>query len=202
VQFIAADRTDTFVEVQPADASKNRDVKAAAQTEVGYSGGVLQIEALARKRLLRASGSTEITVQLPAGSRIEAKTDSVEFRAFGRLGDVVFEGSDSAIELDEVESARLITLAGDISVGRLGGPGEINTAKGDIRISEAVRGTVVLRTQAGDVSIGAAAGASAFLEEAGTTRGRIHNALNNTEGAVDLDIHATTDHGDIVARSL
>jgi hypothetical protein len=63
-----------------------------------------------------------------------------------------------------------------------------------------VRGTVVLRTQAGDVSVGAA-GVSAALD-AGTPYGRIHNALRNSEGAPDLNIHATTAYGDIVARSL
>jgi hypothetical protein len=64
-----------------------------------------------------------------------------------------------------------------------------------------VRGTVVLRTQAGDVSVGAAHGVSASLD-AGTSYGRIHNALKNTEGAADLNIRATTAYGDIVARSL
>jgi pimeloyl-ACP methyl ester carboxylesterase len=39
-----------------------------------------------------------------------------------------------------------------------------------------VRGTVVLRTEAGAISVGAAAGVSASLD-AGTTYGRIHNAL-------------------------
>lgn len=75
------------------------------------------------------------------------------------------------------------------------------TGKGDIRIAEAVRGTVVLRTQAGAISVGAAAGVSASLD-AGTTYGRIHNALKNTDGTADLNIHATTAQGDITARSL
>ena len=55
---------------------------------------------------------------------------------------------------------------------------------------------------AGDLSVGAAAGVSAALD-AGTSYGRIHNTLKNTEGAAaQLDIHATTAYGDIVARSL
>lgn len=60
----------------------------------------------------------------------------------------------------------------------------------------------MLRTEAGDVSVGAARGVSASLD-AGTTHGRIHNALRNTEGAdAGLDIHASTAYGDITARSL
>jgi hypothetical protein len=203
VRFIAADRADTAVEVLPADASKGRDVKAAEQTKVEYGDGVLRIEApVAKNQYFGPSGSVEVTVQLPAGSRVEAKAAGAEFRAVGRLGDVVFEGAHGSIKIDEAASARLTALAGDVSVGRLGGPAEISTGKGDIRIAEAVRGTVVLRTEAGEVSVGVAAGVSASLD-AGTSYGRIHNALKNTEGAdAQLDIHATTAYGDIVARSL
>ncbi|WP_327248073.1 DUF4097 family beta strand repeat-containing protein [Streptomyces sp. NBC_01320] len=201
VRFIAADRADTAVEVLPADASHGRDVKAAEQTTVEYSDGVLRIEASAKNRILGSSGSIEVTVQLPAGSRIEAKAADAEFRGVGRLGDVAFEGAQGSVKLDEAASARLTLLAGDVSVGRLGGPAEISTQKGDIRIAEAVRGTVELRTEAGEISVGAARGVSASLD-AGTTYGRIHNALKNTDGAAGLNIHATTAYGDIAARSL
>ncbi|MEU9009195.1 DUF4097 family beta strand repeat-containing protein [Streptomyces sp. NPDC048479] len=203
IRFIAADRADTTVEVLPADASKGRDVKAAEQITVEYGDGVLRIDASpAKNRILGNSGSIEVTIQLPAGSRIEAKAASAEFRGVGRLGDVAFEGAEGSVKLDEAASARLTLLAGDVSVGRLGGPAEISTQKGDIRIAEAVRGTVVLRTESGEVSVGAARGVSASLD-AGTAYGRIHNALKNTDGAAaGLNIHATTAYGDIAARSL
>ncbi|MCX4759457.1 DUF4097 family beta strand repeat-containing protein [Streptomyces sp. NBC_01275] len=202
IRFIAADRADTTVEILPADASKSRDVKAAEQTTVAYDDGVLRIEAApAKNRILGASGSVEVTVQLPAGSRVEAKAADADFRGVGRLGEVAFEGAQGSVKLDEAASARLALLAGDVSVGRLGGPGEISTQKGDLRIAEAVRGTVVLRTESGEVSVGAARGVSASLD-AGTGYGRIHNALKNADGAADLNIHATTAYGDITARSL
>ena len=200
IHFIAADRADTTVEVLPADASKGRDVKAAEQTKVEYGDGVLRIETSAKNQYLGPSGSIEVTVQLPAGSRVEVKAASAEFRAVGRLGDVAFEGAHRQIKLDEAASVRLTAIDGDVEVGRLNGPAEISTARGDIRIAEAVRGTVVLRTQSGDISVGAAAGVSAALD-AGTGYGRISNALKN-DGTAALDIHATTSHGDIVARSL
>jgi DUF4097 and DUF4098 domain-containing protein YvlB len=201
VQLIAADRADTAVEVRPADPSKSRDVKVAEQTRVEYADGVLRIEASAKTQILGSSGFIEVTVQLPAGSHVEAKAASAELRGVGRFGDVTFEGAHGSVKLDEAASVRLTTQAGDVSVGRLGGPAEISTGKGDIRIAEAVRGAVVLRTQAGDVSVDAAAGVSASLD-AGTSYGRIHNSLKNTEGAADLTIHATTAYGDITARSL
>jgi hypothetical protein len=200
VQFIAADRADTAVEVLPANASKGRDVTAAEQTTVDYADGVLRIETPAKNQYLGPSGSIEVTVQLPAGSRVEAKAASAEFRAVGRLGDVAFDGAHRQFKIDEAASVRLTAIDGDVEVGRLNGPAEISTARGDIRIAEAVRGTVVLRTQTGDISVAAAAGVSAALD-AGTGYGRISNALKN-DGTAELDIHATTSHGDITARSL
>ncbi|WP_327138627.1 DUF4097 domain-containing protein (plasmid) [Streptomyces sp. NBC_01340] len=201
VQFIAADRADTTVEVLPADPSKSRDTKAAEQTEVAYADGVLRIKAKAAdNQLFGPSGSLEVTVQLPAGSRIEAKAASAELRGVGRLGDVAFEGAYRQIKIDEAASVRLTAVDGDVEVGRLGGSAEISTARGDIRIAEAVGGTVVLRTQSGDISVVAAAGVSAALD-AGTDHGRVSNALKN-DGTAELDIRATTSRGDITARSL
>ncbi|MEV4629919.1 DUF4097 family beta strand repeat-containing protein [Micromonospora sp. NPDC049523] len=201
VQFIAADRADTTVEVLPADPTKSRDAKTAERTTVAYADGVLRITAsTSGSQLVGPSGSIEVTVQLPADSRIEAKTASAELRGVGRLGDIVFEGAYRQIKIDEAASVRLTAIDGDVEVGRLNGPAQISTARGDIRITEAVRGTVVLRTQSGDISVDAAAGVSAALD-AGTDHGRISNSLKN-DGTAELDIRATTAHGDITARSL
>ncbi|MFE0629208.1 DUF4097 family beta strand repeat-containing protein [Streptomyces sp. NPDC058864] len=203
IRFIAVDRADTTVEVLPADPSKSRDVMAAERTEVGCADGVLRIGVpAAENRVLGSSGSIEVTVQLPAGSRVEAKAAAAELRGVGRLGDVVVEGQQVTVKLDEAESARIALLAGDVSVGRLGGSAEISTQKGDLEIAEAVRGTVALRTEHGGISVGAARGVSAVLD-ASTSYGRIHNALKNTDGAdAGLNVHATTAYGDITARSL
>lgn len=75
-----------------------------------------------------------------------------------------------------------------------------DTARGGITIFEAVRGTVVLRTQHGDISIAAAPGVSATLD-ADPRHGRVSNALKNN-GSTVLEISATSGNGDISARSL
>ncbi|MFF3827549.1 DUF4097 family beta strand repeat-containing protein [Streptomyces griseus] len=201
VQFIAADRTDVTVEVRPADSARNRDVKAADRIEVTHGDGVLRIAAPAGgSRILGDSGSVEVTVQLPAGSHVEARSGAAELRGVGRLGDVAFDGAYRRIKIDEAASLRLTAVEGDVEIGRLGGPADVSTARGDIRIAEATRGTVVLRTQSGDISVTAAAGVSAALD-AGTGHGRVSNALKN-DGTAELDIRATTSHGDITARGL
>ncbi|MEU6667071.1 DUF4097 family beta strand repeat-containing protein [Streptomyces sp. NPDC046727] len=201
VQLIAADRADTTVEIRPANAAKSRDVKAAEQIEVAYGDGVLRIAAPeAKNQLFGPSGAVEVTVQLPAGSRVEGQTAGTELRGVGRLGDVVFDGAYHQIKIDEAASLRLTAIDGDVEIGRLAGSAQIRTARGDIRIAEAGRGTVVLRTESGDISVTAAAGVSAALD-AGTGHGRINNALKN-DGTAELDIRATTAHGDITAHSL
>ncbi|MFI2641911.1 DUF4097 family beta strand repeat-containing protein [Streptomyces sp. NPDC018610] len=201
VRFIAADRSDTTVEILPADPGSGRDVRAAERATVSCADGVLRIDASEPgSRLSGSAGSLEVTVQLPAGSRVEAEAAACELRVVGRLGDVVFDGAYRHVKIDEAASVRLTATDGDVEVGRLGGPAEISTARGDIRIAEALRGTVVLGTRSGDITVGAAAGVPATLD-AGTGHGRVSNALKN-DGAAVLDIRATTSHGDITARSL
>ncbi|MEK9521869.1 DUF4097 family beta strand repeat-containing protein [Streptomyces sp. NPDC087908] len=203
IRLVAADRADATVEVRPANPAKGNDVKAAEEVSVEFADGVLRIAAApAKNRIMGDSGSVEVTVQLPAGSAVEARTAAADLRGVGPLGDVRFEGAQGTVELDEAASARLVLLAGDITVGRLGGSAEISTQKGDLRVSEATRGSVVLRTESGAIAIDAARGVSTTLN-AGTAYGRVHNALVNAAGAASgLTVHATTSYGDITARSL
>ncbi|MEU2021848.1 DUF4097 family beta strand repeat-containing protein [Streptomyces sp. NPDC016469] len=202
IRFIAADRADTVVEVLPADPSKSRDTKAAGRVEVAYADGVLDIRAAkeGRSRLLGESGAVEITVQLPAGSHVEAKAAAAEFRGVGRLGDVVFEGGHRSVKVDEAASARLAGMDATVTIGRLTGPGEISTQRGDVIVNEATRGALTLTAVQGDIRVGAARGVSASLD-AGTVVGRIDNALKN-DGEPALAIKASTTQGDITARSL
>ncbi|MFJ3882810.1 DUF4097 family beta strand repeat-containing protein [Streptomyces sp. NPDC090077] len=201
IRFIATDRADTTVEVLPADASKSRDVKAAEETTVELQGGVLRINAPQKKEAFGASGSVRVTVQLPAGSGVEAKTASAEFTTTGRLGDVTLESAHGTVTLDEAAGVRLALAAGDVTVGRLTGSADIRTQQGDLTVTEATGGTVTLRTEHGNITVGAARGTSASLD-AGTTYGRISNALQNAGGDTTLTIHATTAAGDITARTV
>ncbi|CAM5401535.1 hypothetical protein SSPIM334S_06806 [Streptomyces spiroverticillatus] len=201
IRLIAADRTDTTVEVRPADPTKSRDTKAAEATTVTYADGVLRITAPQAKNSLSHPGAIEVTVQLPAGSHIAATTASADFRGVGRLGDVTYDSAHGSIKLDETAAARLTLQAGDIHVGRLNGTAQLTTAKGDLTITEAVQGEVTLRTEAGNITVTAARGTDATLD-AGTSYGRIANSLQNSAGsAAKLTVHATTSYGNITARS-
>ncbi|WP_433366599.1 DUF4097 family beta strand repeat-containing protein [Actinoplanes sp. CA-142083] len=201
VQVIAAERADTTVEVRPSRPGKSKDVQAAEGTTIAYADGVLRVDTPEPKhQLFGSSGSVEITLQVPAGSRVEGKSAASELRGVGKLGEVAFEGAYKQIKIDEAAGVRLTAIDGDVEVGRLTGPAEISTTRGDIRITEASRGEVVLKAMDGSISIGAAAGVSAALD-AGTSLGRVSNSLRN-DGTAELDIKATTMRGDITARSL
>ncbi|KUN21265.1 hypothetical protein AQJ23_30515 [Streptomyces antibioticus] len=200
LRFIAAHRTDTTVEIRPANPAKSRDVKAAKQTEVACADGVLRINSPTKNQLLGPSGAIEVTVQLPVGSHVEARTASAELRGVGRLGEVTLDTAHGTVKLDEASGARLTLQAGDVALGRLTGPADLRTQKGDLTVTEATQGTLTLRTEHGDITVGAARGTSATLD-AGTSYGRVTNTLRN-DGTPALDIHATTSYGDIAARSL
>jgi hypothetical protein len=98
-----------------------------------------------------------------------------------------------------------ITAVLDIPTGRVrffGPSGSIEVTvqlPAGSRVEAKAGGTVVLRTQMGNVSVSAAACVSASLD-AGTAYGRITNTLKN-DGTAALNIHATTAYGDIDARS-
>jgi Putative adhesin len=201
IQVTAAAQADATVEIRPADPAKGRDVKLAARVTAAYSDGVLRVTAPAANRVLGSSGAVEVTVQLPAGSAVQAKAASAQFTTEGPLGEVTFDSAQGTVRVEQAATARLTVVDGDITVGRLGGGAEIRTVKGDIQITEATHGMVLLRTETGTITVGAAAGVSATLD-AGTTLGRIRNALKHTGGTPGLNIHATTTVGDITARSL
>lgn len=200
ITFIAADRADTAVEVLPADTSSSDDVKVAKQTKVEFDDGVLGIHWRSTQLFGGGSGTVDVTVRLPAGSRVDAQAASTVFRTSGRLGEVTFESVQAPVTIDEAESVHITVVDGDVEIGRLGGPAEISTVQGNIRIGEAVRGNVVLQALSGDITVHAAAGVAASLDAGGG--GRVRNSLRNDGTAPVLDIHATTTEGDITATSL
>jgi Putative adhesin len=199
IQITAADRADTTVQIRPADPAKARDVKLAARITAAYSDGVLRVTAPAANRVLGSTGAVEVTIQLPAGSAVQATTASAQFTTTGPLGEVTLDSAQATVNLEQAATARITVVDGDITAGHLGGDAQLRTARGSIHITEATRGTLELRTQTGAITVAAAAGASAALD-AGTTIGRVSNALKNT-GTTDLAIHATTTVGDITASS-
>ncbi|MCX5141310.1 MULTISPECIES: DUF4097 family beta strand repeat-containing protein [unclassified Streptomyces] len=156
IQFVAADRADTVVEVAPRDAKRDQDVRAAEQTEVTYSGGTLRIKT-PKPNLFGRTGTADITVQLPEGSQVEATGAWAEVRGDGRLGEVRVKISSGDARFDTTGPLNLTASHGSITVDRVEGPAEIATSSGSIRVGT-ITGLAVLKNSHGTTSVGDVAG--------------------------------------------
>ncbi|MEO3868799.1 DUF4097 family beta strand repeat-containing protein [Nonomuraea sp. B12E4] len=180
IRINASDRTDTVVEVRPDDQFNEADVQAAQRTRVDYANGRLTVrtdrehgggsalgwglsldklvESPTRwaRSLVLGPGSVDVTIDLPAGSRVDAKA-AASLRCRGALGEVSFVTSYGDIEVERAGRLRLKSTYGDVSVGHASGHAEVTSAHGAIRVEE-IDGTAAIRTSHGDVRLGEVTG--------------------------------------------
>ncbi|WP_345579411.1 DUF4097 family beta strand repeat-containing protein [Nonomuraea rosea] len=213
IRIRAGDRTDTVVEVRPSDAHNDADVQAARHTRIEYADGRLLVRADQTwaasgsgrgpsldllvespanwaRSLLLGPGSVNVTIDVPAGSRLDAKS-AASLHCRGPLGEVAFTTSSGDIRVEEAGRLRLKTTYGDISVTRSSGHAEVTTTHGAIRIG-AIDGTAVVKNSHGDVSLG---------EVTGGLR------LNNAHGDSTIDrplagVTAKTAYGSVRIREV
>ncbi|HEY7485447.1 MAG TPA: DUF4097 family beta strand repeat-containing protein [Streptosporangiaceae bacterium] len=160
VRVKASERADTVVDVSPSNPSESADVTMAEQTQVEYAQGRLLVKTpkvRARWWSFGAGPSVVVTVELPAGSRVDADTKYADVRCEGRLGETEVENSFGDIWLDQGERLRLHTNWGGITVGRAAERIEATTSGGEVRIDE-IDGTGVVKNGHGGITIGTAIG--------------------------------------------
>lgn len=156
IQFTAGDRLDTVVEVRPRDPKRDLDVRTADQTEVTYTGGVLTIRT-PKSNLLGRTGTVDLTVELPTGSRIDTTGAWTQVVGEGRLGEVRVKTSSGDVRLDTTGPLKLTASHGSITVDRIEGTAEITTSSGSLRVG-VVDGPAVLKNSHGTTTVGAATG--------------------------------------------
>lgn len=159
VRIIASDRADTVVDVRPSDETDASDVEAAKQTAVEFSGGTLSVKA-PRMRPLDFSNKTrsiEVTVELPAGSRVHGSTGLGDLHGTGRLGDIRYKSGTGHIQLDHTGALHVHTATGNVVVAQVAGNAEISTSSGRLHVGE-VTGTGVVKNSNGATTIGSAGG--------------------------------------------
>ncbi|MFB7225129.1 DUF4097 family beta strand repeat-containing protein [Streptomyces sp. NPDC002596] len=156
IQFTAGDRLDTVVEVQPRDPKRDQDVRAADQTEVTYAGGALTIRT-PKSNLFGRTGTVDVTVELPTGSRIDMTGAWAQVLGEGRLGEVRVKTSSGDVRLDATGPLKLTASHGSITVDRIDGMAEITTSSGSLRVG-LVDGPAVLKNSHGTTTVGAATG--------------------------------------------
>ncbi|OQR60587.1 hypothetical protein B6E66_27590 [Streptomyces maremycinicus] len=158
LQFTAGDRSDTVVEVRPRDPEKDLDTRAAAQTEVGYAGGVLTIRTPKPTLFgLGRTGTVDVTVDLPTGSRIDTTGAWTQVIGEGRLGEVRVKNSAGDVRLDTTGPLDLTASHGTITVDRVEGSAEITASSGSMRVGF-VDGSAVLKNSHGSTTVGAVTG--------------------------------------------
>ncbi|MFC5800142.1 DUF4097 family beta strand repeat-containing protein [Streptomyces formicae] len=157
IQFTAGDRSDTVVEVRPRDPKKDQDVRSAEQTEVTYANGVLTVRTPKQRYLFGRTGTVDVTVELPTGSRIDMTGAWAQVLGEGRLGEVRVKTSSGDVRLDATGPLKLTASHGSITVDRIEGMAEITTSSGSLRVGR-VDGPAVLKNSHGTTTVGAATG--------------------------------------------
>lgn len=143
---------------------------------------------------------------------------SVE-RATGRAevtagsGDVRLRELDAGAVVKNSNGDTWVGLAGgDLRLGAANGSIAVDvsqagvvakSANGDVRLSDVVRGAVVLETQLGDLEVGIREGTAAWLDVRATA-GKVHTALDAAEApepsAETVEVRARTSVGEIAIR--
>ncbi|MFF3613330.1 DUF4097 domain-containing protein [Streptomyces sp. NPDC002580] len=157
IQFSASDRLDTLVEVRPRDPKKDKDRRVAEQTEVSYAGGVLTVRTPKGRYLIGPTGSVDVIVELPTGSRVDTTGSWTQVLGEGRLGEVRVKTSSGDVRLDVTGPLQLTASHGSITVDHVEGPAEITTSSGSLRVG-VVDGSAVLKNSHGSTTVGTAIG--------------------------------------------
>jgi DUF4097 and DUF4098 domain-containing protein YvlB len=155
IRIDATDRADTVVDVLPTDPGKREDVAAAEQTRVEYAGGRLLIKTRKHWRPFGDSGSVDLRIELPSGSRLSADAGVAALRATGRLDECRVRTGVGDIALEQAGNLRARTGMGDVTVDAADGDAEVSTGSGHIRLG-ASAGAAVLKNSHGDVWLGGA----------------------------------------------
>jgi DUF4097 and DUF4098 domain-containing protein YvlB len=188
VRVTASERADTVVDVQPSDAANRDDVRAAERTRVTFAGGHLIIKApkLPSWKPRSDGGSIEVTVELPAGSRVHGAAQLADFRCDGPIGECRIKTGLGRVELEQVGTLVLKSGTGDVLVDRVTGDADVMTGSGDVRVRE-LASSAVIKNSNGDTWVGTA------------NRDLRVNAANG-DIAIDVanaDVNAKSANGDV-----
>jgi len=221
VRIEAGDHAETLVDVLPIDASSRDDAGAAERTRIDHTPGCVLVRTPKNWRMYSPfghGGAVDVRIQVPAGSRVAAKSGMGSIHTSGPLGDSQIKTSMGDIDVEQAATARLSTGMGDITLGHVSGAAELTTgmgeiragaisgtarlknATGDIHVAEAVRGSVEARTGYGQIEVGIPNGTAAWLDLS-TGWGEVRNSLDRSgppqPGEESVEVRAQSGYGDI-----
>jgi DUF4097 and DUF4098 domain-containing protein YvlB len=182
----ATERRDTVAEVRPSDPAEEADVRAAEQTRIEYAAGRLLVKGPKQRTIWGKPGSIDVTVDLPAGSRLQGNAGIGAFHSEGTLGDCRVSSGAGDTELDQCDALDVSTGAGSVTVDQVNGAADVTTASGRIRIGT-MRRRAAVKSSNGEIWIGEADGDLRVR----SANGRIE--VDHARSAVD----ASTANGDL-----
>jgi hypothetical protein len=159
VRILASDRTDTIVDVQPSNPTRESDVARARQTRVEYANGTLLVRPPKGWRYWApwgGQGSIDVRIDLPIGSSVRGSAGVSALRCTGRIGECRFRTGVGDVLLEEAGPVELTCGAGDVTVDVVVGRADVKTA-GAVRIGR-IDGPAVVRNRNGDTWLGGVAG--------------------------------------------
>ncbi len=165
----------------------------------------------------------DVTVRAPSGSAVRARTRLASVTTRGECGRVDIVTASGAITLDTVSgsgsTATLRTSSGEVDVASLGGPATVSggsagvrigvvtdsvlvrTTSGEVRVGEAVDGSVEAVSGSGDIRVGVRSGTTAEIDLSsggGSVDSDLDVADSPPEDAVGLTVRARSGAGDVL----
>ncbi|MDO8309313.1 MAG: DUF4097 family beta strand repeat-containing protein [Actinomycetota bacterium] len=192
IRVVASERDDTVVTVAPTDIGRDADVRAAENTKVEFADGTLTVIAPRASGLAfgKRTGSVRLSIELPAGSQVEAVSGMGTVAGTGRLGDCRMRTGAGDIRLGHAATVDLDTGLGSIAADRISGDATCGTGSGSIRIGR-VDGNAQVKNSNGETWIGE--GGTAVRVKA--SNGRV--VVERAHG----DVRAASANGDLVVGS-
>lgn len=186
VRVTAGERTQTTVEVQPADPENTADRRIADQTRIEYADGALVVRAPRLGTLFTRTGSIDVTVELPSGSTLHGETGMGEVRCEGRLTDCEIATGYGEVWLDQADAVHVRSGSGDIHLDHVTGNADISAGDGAVSIRR-IDGPATVKNSNGSSWIG---------DVTGEVRLRAANGSIVVDRA-HADVTAKTANGDV-----
>lgn len=154
LRIVASDRTDTIVEVRPANNSEKSE-KMCEETTVDYADGRLTVKTPKTLSRLwgRNTGAIAVGIQVPAGSRLDGDTGLGDLVVEGRLDSCRFKSGMGALRLGDTGRLDATTGFGDVAVVSVDGDAEVTTGSGELRVGR-VSGAAMLKNSNGSIHVG------------------------------------------------
>ena len=152
--------------------------------------------------LILETGSGDITAERAIGEA-SIITGSGTVRIHEMNGSAAIKNTNGSSHIGEISGElRLSSAHGNISIDRAQASIVAKTANGTIRINEIVRGSTLLETAYGEVTVGVREGTAVWLDVR-SQYGSVHNFLNAggpRKSDETAEVRVRTIHGDIVIR--